>query len=587
MSFVRPLWGWFCLLGLAIVFGGQVHSTLDVFNDTVDEKAHIEAGLEYFQRGVYEYEPQHPPLARAAVAVLPYYVGGLRLTEDRLPGLGPPVRKPIDEKRLLGESFLWAGMWRDASTAEYWRTLKLARYGSLAFGLLAVVVVFLWTRELYGEGAATASAALIAFSPTMLAHAGLATLDAAAAATGTAAAYGVWRWAVSPNLLRAAVAGLLLSVAVCTKFSNVVYLAPVVVAYAGLYRWWWCNRASGAGATLRQAGVAFLVGMLVVLVVYRFDFGSIAPKGSIYVSEQMMDPNGVAVRWSRFLGSTPLLVPALVKGLLDVAAHNDAGHASYLLGEWARVGRILYFPIALSVKTTVPLLLLAIWALGAAFRNRDGVQTIAAPLVPLLFTLAIAMASDINIGVRHILIAYPLMAVVAGGLFRRLAFENYRQQVRSALLLVLLASHVGMSANAHPNYLSYFNALAGDDPGEVLLDSNLDWGQDVARLGAWAKDNGSPCLIVRLFATARPEKFGICTQVLPEEHPDAGLFAISLNFLLGMEGSSPQLRELAESTPLAVVGDTIRIYRITPTQLRMLAPPRFFKNYEQIGEPAR
>jgi hypothetical protein len=587
MSLVSRRTGWIALLALLAVFAGRVYSTFTVFNDTRDEQFHIEAGLDYLQRGVYTYEPQHPPLARVAVGVLPFYVGGLRLTEDRMQSSGAAVQKPLGQPRGPGESFLWAGMWKSGSTADYWRTLTLARVGSLVFGLLAILIVFFWSRELYGAEAAVASAVVAAFSPTLLAHSGLATLDAGAAATGVAAACAIWRWTRQPTMQRAAVAGAVLAIAVCTKFSNLPFLAPVVVAYLFIYRRDLSASLTTSRNTSRQGIVAVLVGLLVVMAVYRFDFGGMAPKGSHYISDVMMNRDGFAVQISRFLGSTPLPAPALVQGLIDVVAHNDSGHAAYLLGEWSDRGRVFYFPIALAVKTTLPLLFLVMWAVGSVIRARKGWLDLAAPLVPLISAVAIAMASDINIGIRHILIAYPLMAVAVGGLFQKFSFRRSAPGLRNGLLALLLSWHVGASAWAHPNHLAYFNELAGDSPQRILLDSNLDWGQDVARLGVWVEENGSPCVIARLFAATRPDKFGICTQVLPATHPDAGLLAMSVNYLLGMEGSTPQLRALAATQPLAVVGDSIYIYRIDPRQLPALAPRWFFENYEAVGEPAR
>lgn len=569
------------------VFAGRVYSTFDVFNDTLDERFHIEAGLDYLQRGVYSYEPQHPPLARVAVGVLPFYVGGLRLTEDRLAPSGATVQKPLNRPRGPGESFLWAGMWRTGTSAEYWNTLTLARLGSLLFGLLAVCVVFLWSRELFGVEAAVASAGIAAFSPTLLAHSGLATLDAAAAATGVAAAHVMWRWMEQPSTSRAAIAGALLAVAACTKFSNVAYLGPAVLLYLIAYATGRAGARQSVRENSRQAAALGLAGLLVVMMVYGFDFGGMAAAGSHYTSDPMTNRDGLAVKISEAVGSTPLPAPAFFQGLIDVLAHNDAGHAAYLLGEWADHGRLLYFPVALGVKTTLPLLALAAWALVTAARHRDTWQAMLAPLIPLVSVLAVAVASDINIGVRHVLIVYPLLAIIAGSLFAKISDARAARTLQGGLVLALLLWHAGASAWAHPNHLAYFNELAADAPQRILLDSNLDWGQDVARLGEWTQDNGSPCVIYRVFSWSRPDKFGICTKVLPHSHPDAGLLAISANYLLGMEGSTPQLRALAASQPVALVGDSIYIYHIDTRQLPALVPPWFFDNYITVGEPVR
>jgi hypothetical protein len=76
---------------------------------------------------------------------------------------------------------------------------------------------------------------------------------------------------------------------------------------------------------------------------------------------------------------------------------------------------------------------------------------------------------------------------------------------------VLVLWYAGSSILSHPDYLPYFNALAGSEPEKILADSDLDWGQDLKRLatrlhevgatsvsfdryivGDWEKEHGFP-----------------------------------------------------------------------------------------------
>ena len=55
------------------------------------------------------------------------------------------------------------------------------------------------------------------------------------------------------------------------------------------------------------------------------------------------------------------------------------------------------------------------------------------------------------------------------------------------MLAGLVALQMGECARITPDYLAFFNELAGG-PGrgpEYLVDSNIDWGQDVKKLGLW------------------------------------------------------------------------------------------------------
>ena len=101
---------------------GLSASTYGVFNDTIDEGIHIACGLEYWQNGEYTNEPQHPPLARAAVALLPYLFSDLRWD---------------------GGFHLWDGDWGKLDEAGYWQSLKLARAGNLIFVGTLIVFVYL------------------------------------------------------------------------------------------------------------------------------------------------------------------------------------------------------------------------------------------------------------------------------------------------------------------------------------------------------------------------------------------------------------------------------------------------------------
>ena len=146
--------------------------------------------------------------------------------------------------------------------------------------------------------------------------------------------------------------------------------------------------------------------------------------------------------------------------------------------------------------------------------------------------------------------------------------------------LLLLVWHVGESLRAHPDYLPDFNQIARGREREFLLDSNLDWGQDLARLGRWMRESETPSIILRYFGHARPDKFDVNTSISTSGHRGAGLFAVSINYLMGLEGSSAPLRVLAAKEPLTRVGKSIWIYRIHPAELPDFVPPWFF---EQAG----
>ena len=573
------------LLAIAafVLSAAGIASTYRVFNDTIDENDHIEAGIEYWQLGRYEYETQHPPLARLAVSVLPYFLTDLRLDERRV-RFGERYTKPVEERRLEFESFFWAGAWHEATPDFYWRTLSLARAGNLLFWAFLLGVVFLWARDLLGDTAALAATLLAAFSPNLLGHAGLATLDLAAAATALASAYAFDCWARAGGRRNALLAGVAAGLAIGAKFSLLAFVPPAWAASLWVRRDQWKNR-QGLRRFARGGAVVAIAAAITLWGLYGFDTGPIPIEGDIYISPQEQEgfPEPLARAAAALIGSTPVPAPGLIRGVLDVLAHNAAGHATYLFGEWSPDGQLLYFPAAIGVKSTLPLLALSLWGAALAWHTPAEERRRLAPVLALFsITLLVSVTADINIGIRHILPLYPCLAILGAIPFRDWKPRSGRAtQVAAALLLW----HGGEAVWAHPDHLPYFNEVARGREEKFLLDSNLDWGQDLARLDQWMDATGTPAVILRYFGETWPGTVGVNNYILPAAHPDAGWFAISANLLFGMEGSSPQLRALAAQPPAARVGKSLWVYRINPRDIPLLTPPWFLERYHATPPP--
>ena len=272
-----------------------------VFSQVIDEPAHVAAGLEWLDTGTYALDPQHPPLARIVVALGPMLRGA---TYEALP------------------HWLFAGNAILYGNGSYVATLASARAGTLVFFLLSCAIAFVWTRKLYGVGAATAALLLFATQPTVLGHAALATTDMAAAATILAALFALHVWLERPTMGRAVLLGIAIAAALTTKFSAVVFLPAGAVAVL------W----SGA-APLLTISLAIAVAIVGVFAVYRFQ-------------------------------------PGFFEGIAEVRAHNRGGHPSYLFGEVRREGWWFYFPVALWFKSTIPLLLAFAYGAYLILRKR-------------------------------------------------------------------------------------------------------------------------------------------------------------------------------------------------------------------------
>jgi hypothetical protein len=180
----------------------------------------------------------------------------------------------------------------------------------------------------------------------------------------------------------------------------------------------------------------------------------------------------------------------MVTGMHWVIAHNRRGHASYLLGQAGNTGWWYYYPVALAVKTPLPVLLLLSLGMVLCFKRRAEL----ACRLPAAFSvgiLVLSLSSRINIGVRHVLPVYTGVSIIAATGVLWLAARSNRARWPGWALAVLLVWLAAAGARQHPDYLAYFNELVGKEPEKVLVDSDLDWGQDMKRLGKRLQELGA------------------------------------------------------------------------------------------------
>ncbi|MBI3664822.1 MAG: glycosyltransferase family 39 protein [Acidobacteria bacterium] len=552
-------WQRFLLAALLFLFIGRIVLTYRVFNDSMDENTHIRAGLEILQKRTYTVEAQHPPLARFMVAVLPFFLAGLRVNEH---------------------NEIWGhGAWTFGSTDFYWKSLALARAGNLAYAVLLFCIVYHWSWRLYGVRAGLVACLLLVCSPTLIGHASLATLDLAAAATVVTAAYFFWRWSEQPGLRYCLASAAAFGLAALSKFSALYFLPPLALLYfveAGLRRW----RREGAprGAAIGKSagrGVVFCaVFFFLVWAGYLFDVGIILPPGHQYRgpfrggAEQSAP--GLMLRT---LGRRRLPAHQFVRGIIDVLSHNRQGQKAYLLGHITDHGWWYYFPVAVGVKTTIPMLALAGMgiALYATGRYAAGARGTLSPLLAVAVILGLSTQANLNIGVRHVLPIYPLFAILAAGLWADPERLPGRRRTLALAATALAVWQVGESVAAHPDYLAYFNQIARGREERFLLDSNLDWGQDLARLGRFQQEHHIETIHLNYFGVTIPGKVGVRAIELPPFKPVEGWSAISLNKLIGVYNDRSEFKWLRERMPTARAGKSIWIYYVPPGD-RALSP---------------
>lgn len=252
----------------------------------------------------------------------------------------------------------------------------------------------------------------------------------------------------------------------------------------------------------------------------------------------------------------------MFRGVLEVHAHNHSGHRSYLMGEIRTHGWWYFFPVAFAVKTPIPFLLLGLASLGILFvagiRRRDWRPAGLAGCIAAI--LACAMTANMNLGVRHILVLYPLLALAAASLGGVAA----RSKPALAAVVLLLGWQTVESLRAHPDYLPYFNQIAGDHPEDFLVGSDLDWGQDLLRLRATARELKIEKISLALSGSANPAFFDFpeLADIAEGERP-TGWVAISLT---NLKLYPKRYGWVERYEPYALVGKSIRLYNIPAAQ---------------------
>lgn len=505
----------------------RVMATYPRFCQTYDEPVHVAMGLEWLDRGTYTLELQHPPLARIFDAL------ALRIDGRHYPP-GPIVLTDSAAPIRKGNAIL-------GGPDDYQRNLTLARIGVLPFLLLAAFVVFHWTRWVAGSEAAVAAVALFTFVPPILGHAGLATTDMALAATLIAAVYALVRCVERPNVGSVTLFAIALAAAVLSKFSGIPFFAAIAIVLL-------LTRRPNKLAIARIV-IAIPIAALLIWAAYRFSIWPTSLYG--FAPNDFMAMLGTSTappdRTLFFLLSHfRLPAPEFFAGLAHLGEHTLFGHPSYFLGQIRSHGVWYFFPVIIAVKTPIAFLILA--ALGA--------RKASIPVLSGAAIVVVAMASRINLGVRHALPIYPLLAIAGG-----IALVELWQRRRA--IAVLLTAWIAVSSLlAHPDYIAYFNELAMQHRDRIVVDSDLDWGQDLPRLREAVAARGIDRLWIAYFGSTDLSRYPIAPAIrrLPPRTRVRGWIAISKTSLKGAYGSAHDYAWLEQQTPVQEIGRSMLLY---------------------------
>ncbi|HET9888820.1 MAG TPA: glycosyltransferase family 39 protein [bacterium] len=447
---------------------------------TIDEFGNLPLTIAYWKPGALHIDRGNPPLTR--------WIQGLPFVQHP-----PELGATREELAAIETSWDLGYRFESAHANDYHALLVRARYASLAMLLATVLGVYFWAQSLAGPRAALVCATLAAVCPNLLAHGRLVTPDIGVTACLIWAAWAAQCAFDRPSMLRAVLAGLLAGIACLAKFSGVLAV-PVFAAAVAI-----------APGMLRARAIR-VIAFCAVLVLPLF---------VAYASPA----------WAR-IGGVPLPLPeAFVHGIATQLA--EAPYPAYLFGHVREGGWLAYSVVAFAMKTPLAMIALAALSLVVIMRRRDARYALPLSLV-FVFLVVFGLVTKKNVGIRYVLVVFPLLHVCASALFAK---KRGALSIASISLFVV-AIITGITASGAP--LSSFNGLERLFGGkrQVLVDSNLDWGQALPDLHEWMERESIPIVQFAYFGRIDPNLYGITWRTLPTE-PVQGAAAISASLAMG------------------------------------------------------
>ncbi len=454
----------------------------------------------------------------------------------------------------------------------------------LLTAVLGLVLAF-WTRRHFGAPTALGALFLFATDPNLIAHGRYVTNDLMVTLFSFVVVM-AWAYFLETKRRRDLVlAGVLLGLGLVSKFSSLFLIPVIVLLY--LVRWW------QQGAEPPRGGRRLAFGHCVVSLTLLAAI-AVVMIGSVYGPETIRSLQGPALidvmegktpitevlrgmGWFFDLPSHPYLL-----GLNRVSEFNTGGHNAYLLGQRSMFGWWYYFPVVFLVKTPTAVLLLVavclVLGLIGLFRyltcRQERVPLRKAPfrwivvaLPPALYA-AVLLTSHVDLGVRYLLPVYPFLFVLLAAAVFHTRWQWFRR-LRVPLLVLVAALQLFETVRIYPHYLAFFNTVSGG-PGNgprYLVDSNIDWGQDIKKLKKYLDSTGwKGQVCFSYFGKARSAYYGIHSVYLPEtkdveqrRNVDC-LAAISVTQLYDVYIKPGTFQWLRELTPVAKVGYSIYVY---------------------------
>lgn len=577
----------------------------------MDEIAHIPAGYSYVRYFDFRINPEHPPLIKS-LAGIPLLFMNLEFPLDH-----SSWTDEINGQWNSGPEFLYKINDQRADQILFW-----ARFPMVLVMILLGIFVFKWTKELAGEKAALLATFLLTFSPNIIAHGRFVTTDVGLAAFLIISLYyfvkflqdpsgtNTWKFGITFGLVQLAKFSAFMLVPYYILIIFLWILIKIINLYIPIAKqeimlegkdnkskiWWYVKNYIG------KAIIASVIGYLVVGALYgvvtwnepptiiKRDINSILNSNKLYQDYNLEKP----LFW---MADKPILkgYSTYTLGLIMVFQRATGGNTTYFLGEVSSQGWKTYFPITFLMKEPLPsqILIFSSFIILLIFLGKKVIdyrlsitRYIKAVLAYLLqnpATIAIfgficlywlsSITSNLNIGFRHILPTVPLMYILSSKILvkvddfihNRIGTQSYYGHY--VIITILGVWLVGSNLYNYPLYLPYFQEIIGSKKGyEWIVDSNVDWGQDLKRLKKFVEKNNIQKIHLDYFGGGSPQYYlgdkyeGWWSAKVPREW---GWYAVSATpFQTSFENPKTSYNWLTQYDLVEVVGNSILVYKV-------------------------
>ena len=520
---------------------------------TSDEPLHLVDGIAYYKFKNFKFDIEHPPLARLWAGLVSFAV---------------KVNLPPKEELIKTDFGISVSGWSPINDFSYARkTLYFMKNKSdllffggrlliLALGIPLIIVLAQWSKELYGYEGSLITLTLICLSPNILAHARLVTTDFASISLAVIASFFLWKFVRAPNINNFLPSVFLWGFALATKYTSLFYFLAfhlVAVILCG-------NR--------KKFILFFFLQIPIIIFIINLCYFFTEPVcGNFLTSKDLQ----IFPQFSRpiiaFAAKYSFLPRIYINGLIYSFSHSVRGHTAYLFGALSDKGWWYYFPAAFIIKSTITTLSLAAFSL-ISIKKKSFSRNELFFVIPSFLFMLFMMHSNLNIGIRHILILWPFVFLFAG---------RVASLIKRKFLPLILIAALFENLIIFPHYISHFNILFGGAKNgwKYLADSNIDWGQDLKLLSKWWKKEGEPPLILSYAGIAAPEYYGIkyqscfTYQLIPADNTVTAdergreFLAVSIMHLLGIPfGSRNLFLYFMGKRPVKRCGYSIYVYDI-------------------------